>query len=34
MLICVRSFDALPSFARELVDLLVEDARRPEPPPP
>lgn len=33
MLICVRSLDALPSFARELVDLLVEDARRPEPPP-
>lgn len=28
MQICVRSFEALPSFARELVDLLVEDARR------
>ncbi|CAG0991205.1 HTH-type transcriptional regulator CysL [Burkholderiales bacterium] len=28
MLICMRSLDALPVFARELVDLLVEDARR------
>lgn len=27
MQICVRSFEALPQFARELVDLLVEDAR-------
>ena len=27
MLICVRSFDALPGYANELVDLLVEDAR-------
>lgn len=26
MLICVRSLEALPSFARELVDLLVADA--------
>ena len=25
--ICVRSFDSLPSFARELVELLAEDAR-------
>jgi hypothetical protein len=28
MQICVRSLDALPQFARELVDLLVEDARQ------
>lgn len=27
MQICVRSLEALPAFARELVDLLVEDAR-------
>ena len=27
MKICVRSFEALPAFARELVDLLVGDAR-------
>jgi len=26
--ICVRSFDALPAYARDLVDLLVEDARQ------
>jgi DNA-binding transcriptional LysR family regulator len=25
--ICVRKFDALPGFARDLIDLLVEDAR-------
>ncbi len=30
MLICVRSLSALPGFARELVDLLVEDARQAE----
>jgi len=28
--ICVRSLKALPPFARDLVDLLVEDARRAE----
>lgn len=28
MQICVRSFDRLPSFARELVTLLTEDARQ------
>jgi DNA-binding transcriptional LysR family regulator len=28
MQICVRQLDALPAFARDLVDLLVEDARR------
>ena len=28
MKICVRSLDVLPAFARELVDLLVDDARR------
>ena len=28
--ICVRSLEALPAFARELVDLLVEDARAAE----
>jgi DNA-binding transcriptional LysR family regulator len=28
MQICVRSLDALPQFARELVDLLVADARQ------
>ncbi len=27
MQICVRSLDALPAFTRELVDLLVEDAK-------
>jgi hypothetical protein len=27
MKICVRSLEALPTFARELVDLLVGDAR-------
>ena len=27
MQICVRQLDALPVFARDLVDLLVEDAR-------
>jgi len=27
MQIVVRSLDALPAYARELVDLLVEDAR-------
>ena len=27
MQICVRQLDALPAFARDLVDLLVEDAR-------
>jgi len=27
MQICVRSLDALPSFARELVELLVADAQ-------
>ena len=27
MKICVRSLEALPAFARELVDLLVGDAR-------
>ncbi|HSW05623.1 LysR family transcriptional regulator [Aquabacterium sp.] len=30
MQICVRSFDALPAFARALVDLLVEDRARAE----
>jgi len=30
MLICVRTLEALPGFARELVDLLVEDARQAE----
>ncbi|WP_265282834.1 LysR family transcriptional regulator [Verminephrobacter aporrectodeae] len=30
MLICVRSLEALPGFARELVELLVEDARQAE----
>jgi len=30
MLICVRSLEALPAFARELVELLVEDARQSE----
>mgnify|MGYP002478705640 FL=1 len=30
MQICVRSFDSLPSFAKELVELLVEDARASE----
>ncbi|MBI5257808.1 MAG: LysR family transcriptional regulator [Burkholderiales bacterium] len=30
MQICVRSFDALPGFARALVDLLVADARAAE----
>lgn len=30
MLICVRTIEALPGFARELVDLLVEDARQTE----
>lgn len=30
MQICVRSFDALPAFARALVDLLVEDRDRAE----
>ncbi|HET9205519.1 MAG TPA: LysR substrate-binding domain-containing protein [Burkholderiaceae bacterium] len=28
MQICVRQLDALPAFARDLVDLLVDDARR------
>ena len=28
MKICVRSLDALPAFARDLVDMLVDDARR------
>jgi len=28
MQIVVRSLDALPAYARELVDLLVEDARQ------
>ena len=32
--IVVRSFDLLPAFARELVDLLVADAREAEPPSP
>lgn len=32
MQICVRSFDALPAFARALVDLLVEDRERSTPP--
>lgn len=31
MQICVRSLDALPAFARDLVDLLVEDTRQAEP---
>lgn len=30
MQICVRDLEALPGFARELVDLLVEDAQRAE----
>lgn len=29
MQICVRQLDALPAFARDLVDLLVDDARSP-----
>jgi DNA-binding transcriptional LysR family regulator len=28
-LVCVRSLDALPSFARDLVALLAEDAKSP-----
>ena len=28
MKICVRSLDTLPAFARDLVDMLVDDARR------
>lgn len=32
MQICVRSFDALPAFARALVDLLIEDRERSSPP--
>jgi DNA-binding transcriptional LysR family regulator len=28
MLICVRSLKSLPGFARDLVDLLVEDLRQ------
>lgn len=32
MQICVRSIDSLPPFARDLVSLLVEDARRAGPP--
>jgi DNA-binding transcriptional LysR family regulator len=31
MQICVRSLDSLPAFARDLVDLLVEDTRQAEP---
>ena len=31
MQICVRNLDALPTFARELVDLLVADAASSEP---
>ena len=31
MQICVRNLDALPTFARELVDLLVADAAASEP---
>jgi hypothetical protein len=27
MQICVRSLDELPAFARDLIDLLAEDAR-------
>jgi len=27
MQICVRSLDELPNFARDLIDLLAEDAR-------
>ena len=27
MHVCVRSLDALPAFARDLVELLMEDAR-------
>ena len=27
-MICVRSLEALPGFARDLVDLLVQDARQ------
>jgi hypothetical protein len=28
MQICVRNFDELPNFARDLIDLLSEDARQ------
>jgi hypothetical protein len=28
MQICVRSLDELPTFARDLIDLLSEDARQ------
>lgn len=28
MMICVRSFDELPKFSRDLVDMLVQDARK------
>ena len=31
MKICVRSLEALPAFARDLVDMLVDDARRAAP---
>ena len=32
MRVCVRNLDSLPGFARDLVDLLIEDARRAQPP--
>jgi DNA-binding transcriptional LysR family regulator len=32
MKICVRSLDALPAFARDLVDLMAADAERAAPP--
>jgi DNA-binding transcriptional LysR family regulator len=31
MQICVRSLDELPAFARDLIDLLSEDARQAQP---
>jgi hypothetical protein len=31
MQICVRSLDELPNFARDLIDLLSEDARLAQP---
>ena len=34
LLVCVRKLDALPGFARDLVDLLVADARDADAPPP
>ena len=34
LLVCVRKLDALPGFARDLVDLLVADARTADAPPP